>query len=55
MLGLALASGRALSFEGPDKPDILARMLGDGDILSSHHVGNVGELRFPESFEDRSV
>jgi hypothetical protein len=56
MLGLALASGRALSFEGPDEADILARMLGDhGDILSFHHAGDVGELGFPESFEDGSV
>jgi hypothetical protein len=55
MLGLALASGRTFSFEGPDESDILVGMLGNGDILSFHHVGDVGKLGFPEALEDSSV
>jgi hypothetical protein len=55
VLGLALASGRALPLEGPDKADVLVGMPGDGDILSFHHVGDVGKLEFPEAFEDSSV
>jgi hypothetical protein len=30
-------------------------VLGNGDILSFHHVGDVGEFGFPEALEDSSV
>jgi hypothetical protein len=55
MLALALTSSRTLSFESPDKAHILVEVLGNGDILSFHHVGDVGEFGFPEALEDSSV
>jgi hypothetical protein len=49
-------SSRTLSFEGPDEaPHILVGVLGNSDILSFHHVGDIGELGFPEALEDSSV
>jgi hypothetical protein len=55
MLALALASSRTLSFESPDEAHILVGVLGNGDSLSFHHVGDVGEFGFPEALEDSSV
>jgi hypothetical protein len=55
MLGLALAASRTLPLEGPDKADILVGMLGNGDVLAFHHVGDVGEFGLSEALEDSSV
>jgi hypothetical protein len=55
VLALALASSQTLSFESPDKAHVLVGVLGNGDILSLHHVGDIGELRFTEELEDGSV
>jgi hypothetical protein len=55
MLALALAAWRTLSFEGPNEANILVEVLGNGDILSFHHAGDVSELGFPEAFEGSSV
>jgi hypothetical protein len=48
MLALALTASQTLSLESPNKADILVGVLGNGDILSFHHVGDVSEFGFPE-------
>jgi hypothetical protein len=55
VLALVLASSQTLSFESPEEAHILVGVLGNGDILSFHHVRDVGEFGFPEALEDSSV
>jgi hypothetical protein len=50
MLGLALASSGALFFESPDQANVLVGVFRDSYLLPFHHVGDVGELGFPEAF-----
>ncbi len=55
MLILALAGGRALTFECPDQADRLVRVLGYGSVVALQHGGDASVVGIPEAAHEGRV